>query len=172
MVFMVRDPRDVVVSAFFHATRQKRRFQGDIGDFLSNRTHGVPALVDYLNGWAVGLSRHPHFLLSYERLTADTEAATADVLRFLRCPVDESALRQAVAVSQFEAMRDREVQNGLPSHEYDRTDSESLRMRRGQVHGYGDYLSPDDIRRIEQACSSGLNPAAKMMLQSTGMELL
>jgi alcohol sulfotransferase len=171
LVFMVRDPRDVLVSAFFHATRHKHRFEGDISQFLADREQGLPALIRYLNGWAAGLSRQPHFVLSYERLTAEPEAATAEVLRFLGCVVNEDAVRDAVAASRFEAMRDHELEEGIPSHDYDRSDSESLRMRRGQVGGFSDYLSPVDVRFIDEACSSGLSHAAKNMVRKTGMIL-
>jgi alcohol sulfotransferase len=171
VVFMVRDPRDVLVSAFFHVTRHKHRFEGDIGEFLTDREQGLPALLRYLNGWASGLARHPHFVLSYERLTAETEAATADVLRFLGCEVDEEAVREAVAVSRFEAMRDREIDEGIPSHDYDRSDSESLRMRRGQVHGFADYLSEEAVRFIDEGCAEGLSEATKAMVRKTGMNL-
>ena len=60
---------------------------------------------------------------------------------------------------------------GIPAHEYDRTDSESLRMRRGQVGGFADYLNAEQIALIEQTCSRELTPAAKKLLVSTGFPL-
>src|SRR3546814_2248758 len=44
IIFLIRDPRDIMVSAYFHATRHKRRFGGTIGAFLRDRGHGLPAL--------------------------------------------------------------------------------------------------------------------------------
>ena len=64
VLFMVRDPRDVIVSAYFHATRHKKSFSGDMGAFLSEEHYGLGALISYLNSWAEGLksaAAHPDF---------------------------------------------------------------------------------------------------------------
>jgi alcohol sulfotransferase len=163
IVFMIRDPRDVMVSSYFHATRHKHRFKGDIAGFLRDQGLGLPHLIRYLNGWADGIAQHRHLVLSYERLSADPEAATAEVLTFLDYPIDNAALRRAVKASRFETMREREMTEGIPAHEYDRGDEESRRMRRGKVGGFADYLQPADLAAIEAGCTSGLNPAAKAL---------
>lgn len=170
VVLMVRDPRDVMVSAYFHATRHKHRFAGDIASFLRDPKQGVPGLIRYLNGWAAGLDRHrhPRLVLSYERLSADPEAETTRALVFLGCPADPGAVRRAVAASRFEAMRERELAEGIPAHEYDRGDGESLRMRRGKVAGFADYLGPADVAALEAAIAAGLTPAAMALLAETG----
>jgi alcohol sulfotransferase len=171
VMFMVRDPRDVMVSAYFHATRHKHRFAGDMGAFLRDPKQGLPALMGYLNAWAEGLPRHRHLVLSYERLSADPEAATAEALSFLGCPVEAGALHRAVEASRFEAMREREIEGGIPAHDYDRGDDESLRMRRGKVRGFADYLQAGDVALIEADCTAGLTPAAKALLTPTGFHL-
>ena len=171
VVFMIRDPRDVLVSAYFHATRHKHRFSGDMRAFLDDPAQGTPALLGYLNGWAAGLKRHSHHVLSYERLSADPEGVTADALTFLGIGVDPTALARAIELSRFETMRDRERREGIPAHDYDRNDSESLRMRRGKAGGYVDYLDDDDIALIEAACAERLTPAAKQLAAAAGLSL-
>ena len=66
-------------------------------------------------------------------------------------------------------MKEQELAIGLPAHEYDRSDGESLRMRRGQVGGFAEYLDAGQIRMIEETCSRELRPEAKQLLASTGM---
>lgn len=171
VVFMVRDPRDVLVSAYFHATRHKHRFSGGMHDFLNDPSQGLPALLRYLNGWAAGLTRHRHHLLSYERLSADPAGSTAQVLTFLGVGIDHGALARAIELSHFETMRDRERREGIPAHDYDRSDGESLRMRRGKAGGYIDYLSDGEIALIEAACTAKLTPAAKELVAATGTRL-
>lgn len=168
VIFMVRDPRDVLVSAYFHATRHKHRYDADMASFLADPGHGLPRLVDYLNGWAAGLPGHRHLLLSYERLSDDPEAATARALRFLGQPVDEKAVTQAVERSHFEVMRRLERRDGLPAHDYDTADDEALRMRRGKAGGYIEYLSPADLDFIQDGLSTGLTSAAAALLGESG----
>lgn len=171
VIFMVRDPRDIMVSAYFHATRHKNRYCGTISDFLRDSQQGLPLLIRYLNGWAAGLRNHSHFILSYETLSTDPATATAKVLTFLGCGIDAAALRQAVEASRFEAMRNHEKIEGIPAHCYDREDQESMRMRRGKVGGFTDYLRPSDVVAIETICNTRLTPAAKMLLAGVGMQL-
>ncbi|MDB5524069.1 MAG: sulfotransferase [Rhizobium sp.] len=171
VIMMVRDPRDVIVSAYFHATRHKHRYQGTLAEFIEDQTQGVPAMCHYLNGWARGIIGRPHFILSYEALSANTEADTRSALEFLGCSVDDVALKNAVEAGKFEAMQDRERAEGIPAHDYDRNDTESLRMRRGQAGAYGEYLDAQLVDRVEALCNAGLSVAAKKLIAATGMLL-
>ena len=171
VVMMVRDPRDVIVSAYFHATRHKHRFEGSLSDFIKDRDQGMPAMIGYLNRWAEGLSNRDHFVLSYERLSADTEGQTEAVLGFLGCRIDRKALRDAVEAGRFEAMQDRERAEGIPAHDYDRNDVESLRMRRGKAGGFHDYLDDAQIAEVERLCATQLTSAAKGLIARTGLHV-
>src|SRR3546814_12904004 len=57
IIFLIRDPRDIMVSAYFHATRHNRRFGGTIGAFLRDRGHVLPALISSWNVWAKEIGR-------------------------------------------------------------------------------------------------------------------
>lgn len=171
VIFMVRDPRDVLVSAYFHATRHKHRFAGSISDFLASPDQGLTPLVAYLNGWADGLRRHQHYVLSYEALSADPVAATTKVLSFLNYAVDRESVKGAVEASHFEAMRERERSEGIPAHHYDLTDNESLRMRKGKVGGFSDYLDAGNAALVEARCAKELSPGAKEIVATTGWRI-
>jgi hypothetical protein len=171
VILLVRDPRDVLVSSYFHAVRHKHRFAGSIDEFVLDRGQGLPRLVGYLNGWAGGLEARRSLVVSYEMLTADPRAAVEKVLSFLGVRVEQDALRQAIEASSFATMREHEKVGGIPDHDYDRSDDESLRMRRGKTGGYVDYLSPDTIGLIDRYCSHTLTAGAKRLLSHTGMDL-
>ncbi|WP_395337184.1 sulfotransferase domain-containing protein [Novosphingobium sp. BL-8H] len=170
IIFLLRDPRDVLVSSYFHATKHKHRFSGSIEDFLDCH-QGLPDLSTYLNSWSRGLAKHPHISISYEALMRDTVAVVAEVLRFLGEAVDFDALGVAVRRSDFEAMRRGEMETGIPGHEYDRLDDEALRMRRGKVGGYRDYLSDQAVQHINTRLSLALEPETKSLLRQTGLFL-
>lgn len=170
IIFMVRDPRDVVVSAYFHATLHKGRFSGSMSDFFEDHKYGVPAMLSYLNGWADALSRRRHHILSYETLSADPIGEVKSVLLFLGCTVDETLLRDAVNAGEFEKMRGLEMAQGLPAHEYNRDNTESMRMRKGVVGGFRDYLNDEQIARIEGLCFRYLTPAAQKLVMETGLD--
>ena len=171
VIFLVRDPRDVMVSAYFHATRHKHRFSGSLKAFLKDREQGLTALLHYLNGWALGLGAHPHLVVSYEAMSAAPADAIAGVLRFLAVPCDEIALAHAVEASSFEAMRRSEEQVGIPGHVYNRNDEQSRRMRKGKAGGYAEYLDDEDLAYVVAGCTNGLTSAAQALLAHTGFDV-
>lgn len=171
VVYMVRDPRDVLVSAYFHATRHKHRFEGDLASFIQSPDHGLPQLARHFNGWAAGMRRRPNFILSYEGLQADPIAQTSATLRFLGCAVDDAAVVKAVDASRFDAMRELELVEGLPDHDYDRSEAESLRMRRGKAGGFVDYLNADQIAYVDSELKRRLSGEAKAIIRETGLNL-
>jgi hypothetical protein len=171
VIMIVRDPRDVIVSSYFHAVRHKHRFDGTMLDFIKHESQGLPAMCSYLNGWAKAISRRPHRVLSYESLSKDTEQELRSTLAFLDCPIDQDALKAAVHAGSFASMQELELTEGIPGHEYDRSDSESLRMRRGQAGGYRDYLDENMIEIVENICALELSPTAKNLFARSGIEL-
>jgi hypothetical protein len=171
IIHIVRDPRDLMVSAYFHHTRHKHRFDGTPSELVHHPHLGINDFIAYSNGFAEGLIRHRHIVVSYEGLSLDPRRTAGAVLSFLGLEVRDDGLERALAASSFEAMRDAELSTGIPGHEYDRGDSDSLRMRRGIVGGYSETLSPADIAFIEGRCREYLTPGAKTLLKGTGFPI-
>lgn len=168
VMFVVRDPRDLMVSAYYHRTRHVHRFSGDIGTFLRDPQQGLADYVRHLNGWARNLDRHRSLLIGYEQLSANAERVVEDALRLIGVAPERAALRHAIEASTFERMQALEVETGIPAHTYDRSDPNSLRVRRGRVGGFIDDLSPADVDYIERTCRAQLTDAAKTLLSEAG----
>lgn len=171
-IILVRDPRDVCVSAYFHETKHKHRFAGSIAEFIEDDSYGVPAIVRYHNGWAAGLRGNPSLVVSYEEMSSNTEAAVRRMLEFLKLPVDGEALLRAIDAARFSRMQKDEKKTGIPGHEYDRSDTESMRVRKGKVGGFADTLSPAEADRIVEICRQTLNPDAKELMRQSGAIVL
>jgi alcohol sulfotransferase len=165
VIFLVRDPRDVIVSRYFHSTRHKHEFSGTIAKFIDDPEHGLPAYIRYLNSWTAFLAGTRHHVTSYELMSADISAEVRKVLHFLGVAIDEGALGDAVARSAFDAMRRTEKVQGIPAHDYDRGDDESLRMRRGVAHGFRGYLTDELIEKIDRRCATDLSGDALALLR-------
>ncbi|KKW93673.1 sulfotransferase domain-containing protein [Sphingobium chungbukense] len=172
VLFLVRDPRDVIVSAYFHATRHKKSFAGDIADFLDEPKYGLAALTGYLNGWADGLAGRPHHLISYEHMLAEPVPTVTAILSFLGVEPKGDLVARAVAAAQFDRMRDKERDGGIPGHDYDRNDDQSLRMRSGKAGTFGQWLSADQADLVLERCRAELSPRALDLLAATGVDLV
>lgn len=165
VIFLVRDPRDVIVSAYFHASNHKKTFAGDIGEFLQDDKYGLAHLINYLNGWAEGLSGRSSVVLSYERMRRDTADTVIPILDLLGVKVDKMILERAVEAADFDRMGSLEKKEGIPGHEYDRSDPNSRRMRSGKVGSFSEVLSPNEAQTIVDRCRSELNEKAWEILQ-------
>jgi hypothetical protein len=171
VLFMLREPKDLMVSAYFHKARHGGGYAGGIKPFLRDPAHGLADYLRYSNRWAERLSAHEHVVTSYERLAADTEGVVTAVLRLFEVQVDPAALTEAIERSRFERMRAIEVAKGLPGQEYDRRQAEGLRVRKGKIGGFREYLDEDDVAFIDQGCRGGLGAAAKQLLAGVGLAL-
>lgn len=171
VVMLVRDPRDVCVSAYFHETRHKLRFNGSMHDFISDGRFGIPAIIRYHNGWADGLIPGTALIVSYEELSRDIRGAVRRMLAFLEIPQNEALLDQAVERAAFDRMKQDEKTVQIPGHAYDPGDADSGRVRKGKVGGYAEYLSDSDLDQIASILRNGLSERAAALISRSGFQV-
>ena len=155
VLLLVRDPRDVVVSCYFQATRRKARFSGDLGGFVRSDTHGIRKIVRFFTIWDRNRSTPAGFMaLRYEDLRADPAPLVREALAFLGVDgIPGSVIDEAVEFSSFDRMQEMERSDSLKNKKLragDTNDPESFKVRRGKVGGYVDYLDSDDIEYCRQ----------------------
>lgn len=151
VLFMVRDPRDVVVSQYFQRTRRKENpYRGSLAEFVHEPRGSVDTMIAFYNAWAAQRSVPASFhLLKYEDLRQDTVGALRQVLDFVGAgDVPDDIVAKAVEFASFERSRQREAQ-GAVKHKalraWNPDDPESFKARRGVIGGYVDYLTADQV---------------------------
>ena len=165
MLLVARDPRDVIVSLFFHLQKRAHSYDGDLPGLLRHPTFGVRQMVNIMNGWLAEWDQAGHLhLLRYEDAKADPHGVFAEALRFLQPDVAPHlpALERAVEISSFENMRRLETGDAQAPgstvvatlqeealRPADRGDVDSYKVRRGKVGGYVDYLSSEDVAFLD-----------------------
>ncbi len=154
VVFLRRDPRDVVVSCFFQASRRRDLFSGDLSDFLRDPHYGIDKILRYYNVWYRAREVPTSFaLISYEALHARPVASLRIALDAMGCgPLPDVVLEKSVSFGQFENMRRMESEGRFessrmtPGHA---GDPESFKVRKGEVGGHRDYLSEADQAYVD-----------------------
>ena len=166
ILLVARDPRDMMVSLFFHLRKRARTYGGDLPTLLRHPVYGVRRVVAIMNRWLAEWSRPGHaHLLRYEDAAADPAGTFAAALRFLQPGVepDLAALDRAVEIASFENMRRLEAGDaratgaalvaGLRQEALrptDADDPDSYKVRRGKVGGYVDYLAAPEIGFLDR----------------------
>lgn len=169
VLLQIRDPRDVVVSYFFHRTARKHEifpvapFTGSLADFVRHPQGGIPNIVAFYNAWAAGRAAPAALLrVDYEDLVADPAAGLTAALAFLGLPAPDAAgVVATVEECRFERMQALETAGAIPGRRLATTDPdnpESRKVRRGKVGGYRDYLAADDVAWIDAYLARHLDP--------------
>jgi Sulfotransferase domain len=123
VVYIVRDPRDVVLSQY-HYHRKLRKIEDDspletfVTRFLAGETCPHGSWGQNIATWLYTSEESPRFLLlRYEDLIADTAKELAKVVNFLQFPAGPELIAQAVERSSADRMRSMEKaqtdKNGL-----------------------------------------------------------
>jgi Sulfotransferase domain len=162
IVFLVRNPRDVVISYYFQASRRRDRFSGTPSEFLRHPVGALDTILTYYNVWADSREVAADFcLVRYEDLHRDAAGELARVLRLIGRAPSRAALEAAVEFARFDNMRALERKNAFGSARLrpaDGADPESFKTRKGKVGGYRDYLSAEDLDYLEARIAERLSP--------------
>jgi len=169
VAFLVRDPRDTLVSYFFQYTRRGDKdragdggFSGDHSDFIRHAIGGLECLVGFYNVWAANSHVPKDFkLFRYEDFRADPTGAYADLIAFLDFPdLGSATLADAVGFGDFDNMKALEQKDTYDSNRLKPPsdgDPEGFKVRRGKVGGYTDYLNADDLAYIDSYLNDHLD---------------
>ena len=163
MVFLARDPRDVMVSYYFQRTRREHR-HGDLSQLIRDPMWGVDRLIGFMNDWYVNRDVPRGFLLvRYEDLHHDAPAELRRVLAFLGLTeVAHTTIRAACEYASFGNMRrlaTSELSHVTMLAPVDPGDPESHKIRQGRVGGHTDYLAAADVEYLETRMRERLHPA-------------
>ena len=179
VIFMVRDPRDVLVSYYFHKSKreperdfwffQKKRkethsrFKGTLSEFLDVQIGGFDTILEYYNIWAENRTVPKDFLIvKYEDMHADPKAVLRRVLDFLGLSaITDAEIAEAVEYASFQNMQKLEAGKQMQSYKLkpgNINDADSFKVRKGKVGGYANNLKPEEIELLNRKMAERLTP--------------
>lgn len=168
VILLVRDPRDVVVSMFFQASRRvlhskeiETQFTGDLSHFIRERNLSLGDIIAYYNRWAECLHIPRRFaLVRYEDLHASPHEQLNRVFEFMNVHISQPSIDRAIEFSKFDNMRKLEGSNAYGSNRLrpaDASDPESFKTRRGKIGGYREYMTPTDLEYVDERIRTQLS---------------
>ncbi len=174
VIFLVRDPRDVIISSYFEFKHRAQLFgenpyethkaalADDLQEFVFQERSGIDTIIRYYNIWAKNRDIPKAFLLvKYEDLRHDTHSEIRRVLNFLDLDtIPDQVIEEAINFASFDNMRKMETEEKFQSgmlKPANRQDENSYKTRKGKVKGYLEYLSAEDISRLDQKIHTELS---------------
>lgn len=161
VLFLVRDPRDVCVSMYFHRHKRSHDLDQPIFDFAAGADGGLRTVIEFLNIWAEALPGIPHsHRLSYEAMHSQPEQTLAEALRFLGEEPDPASVMKAVERARFDKLQAMEREGAFESGRLtarDPGDRDSFKVRRGKVGGYPDYFDEAQREKLDALVDSSLS---------------
>lgn len=140
VLFLLREPKDVVVSAWLHAVKNKGIYSESLKQYMRDPKFGIKKIVAFYNIWFENQMVPKKFKhVWYEHLTRYPIQELAEICTFLQIPHTLEDIKFAVEHSTLEML------HNLEDTKKKNKDPESYYFRRGKIGGFVDYMDVDDI---------------------------
>tara|TARA_B100000902_G_scaffold392929_1_gene446209 strand:+ start:57204 stop:57971 length:768 start_codon:yes stop_codon:yes gene_type:complete len=160
VIFLVRDPRDVIVSHYYQITqRSKNPFKfNSLSDFVKDEIIGFNRIIYFYNLWHSKREIPIEFkLVKYEDLVLDGVNTLEKISDFLNLDIHIKDLKKIYLMSSAEKMREKELNKKLDGSNYFGSSLKQLKVRRAKIGSFIDELSDDDIEYCNNKIKN-LNP--------------
>ena len=150
VIYIVRDPKDVMVSYYFFARMlTQMSFEGNLEDFaLQMMQDRVPygPYFDHLVGFKMAAQAEDqrYLIVKYENMKKNPKTAIKEIAEFLDIKTSEELLTKIEKETSFDKMKSNPVTNYQHWDEWGlRNPEESEFMRKGQVGDHKNHFSPE-----------------------------
>ena len=163
VIYIVRDPRDVVVSQYHFQRKRKLIADGFpltdfVEKFLSGETCFYGSWGEHVGSWLATRHGQPGFLLlRYEDMVADTARELAKIASFLGRTAAPDMIERAVARSSADAMRQLEKSQAQLFTSTKDTRQDIPFVRAAKAGGWRSALPEELALRIEAAWGHLIN---------------
>ena len=148
IIFLVRDPRDVIVSHFHQVTKRSRTpfVFNSISEFLKDDILGFKRIIHFYNLWHYQQYKPTDFLLiKYEDLLDNGVQTLSGITSFLNISITTNDLQDIYHQSSSDKMRKKEKSNQLEGFNDFGKSRNQLKVRNARIGGYKSELSEEDI---------------------------
>ena len=153
ILFLVRDPRDVIVSHYFQLKFRAKRYNGSISEFIRDEKRGITKILYFYNIWYENKDIPSDFLLvKYEDLHRNCFKVMKSIWKFFDLSkINDEIIKDAIAESSFKNMQRIEKEGKIKDRSFgviDVNDNRTFKVREGKINGYINHLNRDDINYI------------------------
>ncbi|KAJ7986032.1 hypothetical protein DPEC_G00346610 [Dallia pectoralis] len=159
IIYVIRNPRDVVVSYYyFHKMANFLPDPNSFDEFLDEFLEGKVSYgswFDHVKGWTsqAGVLAN-FFCISYEEMWLDLQGCMKRISSFLECPLVDEELARSLKQCSFSSMRDNPMVNytQVPNEIMDH--SKGHFMRKGKIGDWRNTFTEVQIDHFDNVYSS------------------
>ena len=147
VIFLVRNPKDVVVSHYHQITKRslKPLKFSSMSSFIRDNELGFNRIIHFYNLWFKQKNEVRDFLLiKYEDMTMSSDTLFL-VSEFLKLKLDKEIVNNIYNEFTSEKMRKKELRGDLNNSMSFGTELNSLKVRKAKVGTYKHEMNKDDI---------------------------
>lgn len=160
VIFLIRDPRDVIVSHFHQVTKRSQNpFVFDnISNFVQDEKLGFKRIIYFYNLWFKNRNIPQKILIiKYEDLLTNGVNELKKIANFLDIKMQKELLTKVYQESSSSKMRRLEKENKLDGFVDFGKEINKLKVRKAKIGSYKVELSDSDIKYCNE-CMNLLNP--------------
>lgn len=147
VIYLERDPRDVMVSLYFQITGRFNDFfnyKGSMSEFIRDDYFGAKNLCRFREIWS-NLTKEYNFLkITYEDAHEDMQTVINNILNYSNMQRKKEYIVKAIENANFPKMKKVE-DNNLFDKPWLRKRQGCNKVREGKVGGFREYLENEDI---------------------------
>lgn len=148
VVYMLRDPRAVMVSYYHYHQDRYSDFTQTLDEFLAQETYYPCCWDEHVRGWMFDRDLPDNVVVTrYEELKADPARGLRKILKTAGAAFSDEDVARAVEQSSLDQMRRVEAQ--FPVARSSRAPRQWF-VRKGQAHGWREELTDSQICLIER----------------------
>ena len=149
IVLLMRDPRDILVSSYYHLTKREKLFSGTFSDFIKNDDLGIKKIVKYYNLWAEYCIKNDNYIiLYYEKMKENLPLELFKLFDFINIEYKKSEVITSCNLSTIEKMKKVEENESSKDFKWlkpvNKKDTNSYKVRKGMGKEWMHLLSKDE----------------------------
>ena len=150
IVYLERDPRDVMVSLYHQVTGRFKDFfeyEGSISDFIRDDYFGAKNLSKFRSIWNTVAEQKGFLKITYEECHNDLYKVITNILDYYELDINQNKIEEVIKKSSFDNMKELERSQNF-SEPWLKPRNNAYKVREGKVGNYKNNLSSNDIKYL------------------------
>ncbi len=163
VIFLYRDPKDILVSQYYHIKNRTGFKTFPKEEVISNPYVGLEKVIGFMNKWNRYSAQCSDrvMALSYEALKNEPLNRMKEVFAFLGYDVSEEHIETAIQRCSIKRMKEDQKNMGNTPWSYvaDKSNANAFQTRKGMSGEYREFFTDAEITKILSIIAEKLDPS-------------